>query len=134
MVSCKQFQLAGCECKFQQLAEILLQSQEASIGIAQDENKMFAQLTVRIRARHKFAAYNARGQLVAGSGTAEFPVQDVWIFEHALRKAAYSRWRLAGRLGGLPPAGLALSWRQWASSLIFRKPEGRSSEQQVASA
>ena len=102
--------------------------------IVQDEEMMFGQLTVRIRARHRFSAYNARGQLVAGSESADFPVQDVWIFEHAFRKAAFSKWRLAGRIGGLPPTPSAVSWRQRISGLLFGKSQDSSSRQQVASA
>lgn len=104
------------------------------MSVAQDEDKMFAQLTVRFRARHRFAAYNARGRLVGGSDTAEFPVQDVWIFEHALRKASYSKWRLAGRLSGLPPVPATLGWREWAANLLFGRGQKGPSGQQVASA
>ena len=41
----------------------------------QDETNGFAQLTARVRARHLFEAYDAKGQLVAGQPGKEFPVQ-----------------------------------------------------------
>ncbi|CAL5222260.1 g4597 [Coccomyxa viridis] len=67
-----------------------------------DEKSAFAQLTVRIRALHKFAAYSGSSELRAGIPGREFPVQDVWIFERAFKQGPTSRWRIAGRLS-LPP-------------------------------
>lgn len=69
---------------------------------AQDDKTAFAQLTVRVRAEHKFAAYNKKGHLVTGDPEAVLPVQDVWIFERSLKSGPLSRWRVAGRLN-LPP-------------------------------
>ena len=62
----------------------------------QDEKSAYAQLTVRIRALHKFAAYSGSGALKAGRPGKEFPVQDVWIFERAFKQGPTSRWRVAG--------------------------------------
>jgi uncharacterized protein YfaT (DUF1175 family) len=62
----------------------------------QDEKSAYAQLTVRIRAVHKFAAYAGSGMLQAGSPGKEFPVQDVWILERAFKQGPTSRWRVAG--------------------------------------
>ena len=67
----------------------------------QDEKSAFAQLTVRIRALHRFAAYSGKAELMAGSPGREFPVQDVWILERAFKQGPTSRWRIAG---ALPPA------------------------------
>ncbi|CAK0786856.1 hypothetical protein CVIRNUC_010070 [Coccomyxa viridis] len=67
-----------------------------------DEQSAYAQLTVRIRALHKFAAYSGKGELKAGSPGKDFPVLDVWILERAFKKGPTSRWRIAGRLS-LPP-------------------------------
>ena len=64
----------------------------------QDEQSAYAQLTVRIRALHKFAAYSGKGELKAGSPGKDFPVQDVWILERAFKKGPTSRWRIAGVL------------------------------------
>ena len=64
----------------------------------QDEKSAFAQLTVRIRALHKFAAYSGKNELRAGIPGREFPVQDVWIFERAFKQGPTSRWRIAGAL------------------------------------
>ena len=63
----------------------------------QDEKSAYAQLTVRIRALHRFAAYSGSGALKAGSPGKEFPVQDVWIFERAFKQGPTSRWRVAGQ-------------------------------------
>lgn len=62
----------------------------------QDDKAAFAQLTVRVRAAHRFAAYDAAGRPVAGDETREVPVQDVWVFERYLTPGLTSRWRVAG--------------------------------------
>ena len=67
-------------------------------ALLQDEQSAYAQLTVRIRALHRFAAYSGKGELKAGSPGKNFPVQDVWILERAFRKGPTSRWRIAGAL------------------------------------
>ena len=56
------------------------------------------QLTVRFQSKQRFAAFNGKGEAVAGSMTAEIPVTDYWIFERSLRTAASSQWRVAARL------------------------------------
>jgi len=66
--------------------------------LAQDDASAFAQLTVRLRSRQTFAAYDARGKLLAGDPTAGFSVTDLWVFEMSLRKGIANRWRLAARL------------------------------------
>ena len=73
-------------------------SMTAAHALLQDEQSAYAQLTVRIRALHKFAAYSGKGELKAGSPGKEFPVQDVWILERAFKKGPTSRWRIAGVL------------------------------------
>ena len=78
-------------------------SKTGSDVCVQDETLGFAQITLRIRSRHKFAAYTARGHLAAGSADTAVPVQDFWVFERSLRsKDPVSCWRVAGRLS-LPP-------------------------------
>eukprot|EP00884_Botryococcus_braunii_P013147 jgi/Botrbrau1/21833/Bobra.0190s0047.1 len=67
-----------------------------------DDKTAFAQLTVRVRAEHKFAVYGKKGLLVTGNPDAVLPVQDVWIFERSLQSGPLSRWRVAGRLS-VPP-------------------------------
>ena len=57
----------------------------------------FAQLTTRFRGKQRFAAYDARGRLVAGDPDEILDVEDFWVFEHGL-KIPNARWRLAGRL------------------------------------
>ena len=54
------------------------------------------QLTVRVRAAHKFAARDAAGAVVAGDARREVPVQDVWVLERYLQPGPTSRWRVAG--------------------------------------
>ena len=63
----------------------------------------FVQLTTRFRSKQRFAAYDARGRLVAGDPEQILDVEDFWVFEHGL-KIMNSRWRLAGRLT-LPSSG-----------------------------
>jgi large subunit ribosomal protein L45 len=64
----------------------------------QDDSSAFAQLTVRLQSTQRFAAYDARGRLLAGDPDAHFPVTDLWVFEMSLRKSVANRWRLAARL------------------------------------
>ena len=63
---------------------------------AQDDKSAFAQLTVRVRAAHKFVARDAAGAVVAGDARREVPVQDVWVLERYLQPGPTSRWRVAG--------------------------------------
>ncbi len=65
---------------------------------AQDDASAFAQLTVRLNSRQSFAAYDAKGRLLAGSPADTFPVTDLWVFEISLRRGIANRWRLAARL------------------------------------
>ena len=60
-----------------------------------------------------------RNQLVAGSLAAEVPVQDVWVLERSFMKAPHSKWRLAGRLGGVAPTAANTSWRERLSRLLY---------------
>ncbi|KAL4434156.1 hypothetical protein ABPG75_000597 [Micractinium tetrahymenae] len=69
-----------------------------------DDSTGFAQLTVHIPSKQRFAAFNRAGQLVGGSLDKEIEVEDYWVFEHALKPSAANRWRLAGRLSILPHA------------------------------
>jgi predicted lipid-binding transport protein (Tim44 family) len=62
----------------------------------QDDKAAFAQLTLRVRAVHTFAAYDADGRPVAGDAAREVPVQDVWVFERFLTPGPTARWRVAG--------------------------------------
>lgn len=71
-----------------------------------DDNTGFAQLTVRVPSRQRFAAYSRAGRLVAGSETEDVAVVDHWVFEIPLRKQSSNRWRLAGRLS-VPADGKA---------------------------
>lgn len=64
----------------------------------------FAQMTVRFKSKQTYAAYDARGRLVAGDPEEVLNVEDIWVFEHGL-KLPNSRWRLAARLS-LPAPGL----------------------------
>ena len=50
---------------------------------------------------------------------AEVPVQDVWVLERSFNKAPHSKWRLAGRLGGVPPTAASTSWRERLSKLLY---------------
>lgn len=66
-----------------------------------NDDMTFAQLTIRVKAAHKFAVYGDGGKLVAGNPEEEVPVQDVWVLERSFQKVAYSKWRLAGRISGV---------------------------------
>ena len=50
----------------------------------QDDKSAFSQLTVRIHSRQIYAAYDARGKVVAGDPAATLPVTDVWVFERSM--------------------------------------------------
>lgn len=63
-----------------------------------NDNTGFAQLTVKMPSQQRFAAYDAKGRLVAGNPEESVTVEDVWVFERPLMKQAANRWRLAGRL------------------------------------
>jgi large subunit ribosomal protein L45 len=69
-----------------------------------DDATAFAQLTVRVRSRQRFAAYDRRGRLAAGSPAQEVEVDDCWVFERPLKPKGPARWRVAGRLT-FPRAG-----------------------------
>jgi hypothetical protein len=69
---------------------------------------VFIQITLEIQSKQSFAAYNSKGQLVAGSPDEALNVVDQWVFE---RKAVSKKsaggfkhnpmgaaWRLVGRL------------------------------------
>ncbi len=75
--------------------------------MTQDARSSFAQLTVRVRAAVKFAAYDGKRRLVAGDPEREVPVQDVWVLERSFREEPTSRWRVAGGVP-LPPDGIYL--------------------------
>lgn len=64
----------------------------------QDPQTWHVQLTVRFESKQRFATYDAKDKLVAGSLDTELSVTDYWIFERSLRSAASSQWRVAARL------------------------------------
>ena len=68
----------------------------------QDKQMAFAQMTVGFRSHQRYAAYDAKGRLVAGDPSGFLPVEDVWVLEHAF-KLPNARWRLAARLPALAP-------------------------------
>mmetsp|Transcript_30433 Transcript_30433/g.76073 ORF Transcript_30433/g.76073 Transcript_30433/m.76073 type:complete len:245 (+) Transcript_30433:621-1355(+) len=59
----------------------------------------FAQITVRLTSYQQFAAYSAKGSLVAGDPNKSVLVEDIWVVERALYSPA-GRWVLAARLTG----------------------------------
>lgn len=72
-----------------------------------DTSVAWAQLTVALRSVQRFAAYDARGRLVAGDPDADVAVQDYWVLERSLlpnTPEGMKRWRVAARLS-IPPAG-----------------------------
>ena len=84
----------------------------------QDEKSAFAQLTVRIRALHRFAAYSGKAELKAGIPGREFPVQDVWILERAFKQGPTSRWRIAGVLPPVTQKGMPSEMRACHCGLL----------------
>ncbi|KAK9826398.1 hypothetical protein WJX81_007908 [Elliptochloris bilobata] len=68
-----------------------------------DEKYAYGQFTVRFWTSHTFAAYDARGKLVAGDPVRPLPVQDVWVLERALLPGPLGRWRAAAQIS-LPAA------------------------------
>lgn len=77
----------------------------------QDDRSAYAQLTVRVRAVHKFAAYDKKQRLVAGDPEREVPVQDVWVFERSFKDSPASTWRVAGVADKLLMLVMALLWK-----------------------
>ncbi|KAL5701619.1 hypothetical protein ACHQM5_026937 [Ranunculus cassubicifolius] len=62
-----------------------------------DLSKVFVQLTLEFLTKQKFAAYNTKGDIVAGDKEKEVLVRDIWVFEKSMfHKDAY--WRLCGRI------------------------------------
>mmetsp|Transcript_32105 Transcript_32105/g.91034 ORF Transcript_32105/g.91034 Transcript_32105/m.91034 type:complete len:215 (+) Transcript_32105:629-1273(+) len=57
----------------------------------------FVQMTVKFSTKHKFAAYDRKGKLVAGKPEEVFPVQEFWVLERPLANPE-GRWLLAARL------------------------------------
>ena len=52
--------------------------------------------------------------------------QDVWVFERTLQKSPLSKWRVAGRLGGIPPTPpLRPSLRERLSGLLLGSKEAK---------
>jgi large subunit ribosomal protein L45 len=71
-----------------------------------DTTIAWAQLTVALRSTQRFAAYDARGNLVAGDPGKDVRVQDYWVMERSLlpnTPEGLKRWRAAARIT-LPPA------------------------------
>ncbi len=58
----------------------------------QDDKSAFSQFTVRIHSRQIYAAYDARGRVVAGDPDATLPVTDLWVFERSLSDNLSNRW------------------------------------------
>ncbi|KAK9835432.1 hypothetical protein WJX74_000048 [Apatococcus lobatus] len=77
-----------------------LQLLRARIGVMNqhDPQTWHVQLTVRFESKQRFAAFDGKGDTMAGSMTTDIPVTDYWIFERSLRSAASSQWRVAARL------------------------------------
>ncbi|KAJ6384441.1 hypothetical protein OIU78_027698 [Salix suchowensis] len=62
-----------------------------------DLNKVFIQLTLEIKTKQKFEAYDSKGDRVAGDKNKEILVREIWVFEKSLfHPGAY--WRLCGRI------------------------------------
>lgn len=62
-----------------------------------DLNKVFIQLTLEIKTKQKFEAYDSKGARVAGDKNKEILVREIWVFEKSLfHPGAY--WRLCGRI------------------------------------
>eukprot|EP00898_Chlorokybus_atmophyticus_P005612 jgi/Chlat1/6051/Chrsp4S06332 len=60
-------------------------------------DNFFGQLTVQVRSRQKFAVYDKKDKLVAGSPDEELLVDDFWVLERATQRLD-ARWRVAARL------------------------------------
>mmetsp|Transcript_22481 Transcript_22481/g.37580 ORF Transcript_22481/g.37580 Transcript_22481/m.37580 type:complete len:330 (+) Transcript_22481:114-1103(+) len=62
-----------------------------------DLENAFVQFTMHFQSQQRFAAYNAKGELVAGDPERLINVEDYWVLERSLSQAN-ARWRLAGRI------------------------------------
>lgn len=63
-----------------------------------DDTSAFVQLTTRLETRQFFAAYDKKGNLVAGNPSEAIPVTDLWVFERSMKDNISNRWRVAARL------------------------------------
>ena len=61
----------------------------------------FAQLTVKISAEIKFAAYNGEGKIVKGNPHKSVKTTDYWVLERAFTKTPTVKWRLASQLSNI---------------------------------
>ena len=71
-----------------------------------DTTIAWAQLTVALKSKQFFAAYDKAGRRVAGDPDVPISVQDYWVLERSLlpnTPEGLKRWRAAARLT-LPPA------------------------------
>jgi hypothetical protein len=84
----------------------------------QDDKSAFAQLTVRVRAVHKFAAYDRKQRLVAGHPEKEMPVQDVWVFERSFKDSPTSRWRVAGAANSSQRHHMGVDWHALSNAML----------------
>ena len=74
-----------------------------------DTRVNFAQLTVEFVSQQRFAAFDARGRLLAGDAARAVSVVEHWVFERSMVAEMHNKaWRTAGRLqvgGGSAAAG-----------------------------
>ena len=62
----------------------------------------FAQLTVKVSAEVRFAAYDSSGEIVKGDPRRSMRTTDYWVLERSFVKAPSAKWRLASQISNIP--------------------------------
>ncbi|KAH6559421.1 hypothetical protein KP509_1Z008900 [Ceratopteris richardii] len=73
-----------------------LQARIAAVD-PKDLEKAFIQVTVMIKSKQSFGAYDRAGKLVAGDPEKQIDVEDIWVFETFLA-TSNKKFRLCGRI------------------------------------
>ncbi|GBG83891.1 hypothetical protein CBR_g37761 [Chara braunii] len=96
----KQREEAGWQRVSWKLASVpeIRTAQARLVGVdPKNTDRAFAQITLLIRSKQKFGAYDRHGRLVAGDPDKQIDVEDCWVFERRVDRSD-QKWRLCGRL------------------------------------
>lgn len=70
--------------------------------VLQHDAFTFAQLTVKISAEVRFAAYGKGGEILKGDPRRSMKTTDYWVLERSFVKAPSAKWRLASQISNIP--------------------------------
>ena len=71
-------------------------------SVLQHDAFTFAQLTVKVSAEIRFAAYGSSGEIVKGDPRKSMKTTDYWVLERSFVKAPSAKWRLASQINNVP--------------------------------